>query len=53
MADVLDNGRCDISIIGRENGGPGAARNTGSIMSLATLTISVFLIQMTSSSQII
>jgi succinoglycan biosynthesis protein ExoW len=29
IADFLDNGRCDIAILGRENGGPGAARNTG------------------------
>lgn len=29
IADLLDNGRCDITVLSRENGGAGAARNTG------------------------
>src|SRR6476620_6487484 len=29
IADLLNNDRCDITIISRENGGAAAARNTG------------------------
>ena len=29
IADLLNNGRCDISVLSRDNGGAGAARNTG------------------------
>jgi succinoglycan biosynthesis protein ExoW len=29
IADLLDNGKCDVTIISRENGGAAAARNTG------------------------